>query len=74
MPHPSKADILDRFERHTLDEGQQKRAEAVRQGFRVLAQIVLENLEPEREQAIVLTKLEEGLMFATKAIALESAS
>ena len=68
------AGIVQRFSRHAPDDDQDARMCLVRDDFKTLVGSVLDNVPPGREQALVLTKLEEALFFATAAIAREGST
>jgi len=53
------------------DEKQKKKIEDTREAFATVAQFVLENMKDSREKNLVLTKLEEGCMWAIKGITRE---
>lgn len=53
------------------DENQKKKIEDTRGAFAVVTQFILENMKDSREKSLVLTKLEEGCMWAIKGITRE---
>lgn len=61
-------DILIRFDSLTVGEEGQKIISENRAAFKVLAKQLDDNLPSGRLKALVLTKLEEAAMFATKFI------
>ena len=56
---------------YSEDEQQKKRIEDTREAFATVTQFVLENMNDSREKSLVLTKLEEGCMWAIKGITRE---
>ena len=61
-------DILIRFDSLTVNEEGQKIISSNREAFKLLASQLDKNLPSGRLKSLVLTKLEEAAMFATKAI------
>ncbi len=69
MPNPPP-DLETRFNHHPpLCRGVERRHEDVRGAFKVVSSIVMELVPAGREQAIALTKLEEGMMWSNAGIA-----
>lgn len=53
------------------DENQKKKIGDTREAFTIVTQFILENMKDSREKSLVLTKLEEGCMWAIKGITRE---
>ena len=62
-------DLNNRFTYHAPKEGQPTLYEALREGGKTLARLVLEATPPSREQSLSLTHIEEAVFWANAAIA-----
>lgn len=62
-------DVRRRFTYHPPHGDQQPRYELLRARFRDLAELILQTVPPGREQALALTQLEQGCMWANAGIA-----
>jgi hypothetical protein len=60
-------DITERFEYHKPDEEATARIKRIRAKCKELAKLIDDELEPGREKALAITKLEEVSMWANKA-------
>lgn len=65
----SAAEITKRFSNHKMDAEQLARVEGLSSDFLVLAKYVVDAVPPGREQAIVLTHLEQAKFMAVAGIA-----
>lgn len=62
--------IEETFKYHTPKEGQQEKYEALRSKAKELAYLIDELTPQSREKSLSLTKLQETVMFANAAIAI----
>ena len=62
-------DIDNRFEQHTIDEGQSGDMAAVRGAAKALARVIAGRCPDSREKSLAMTKLEECSMWANASIA-----
>lgn len=62
--------IADRFKHHDLDEAQANVVNQLRDYMIEMGKYLEEVLNDSREKSLAITKLEESLMWANKAIAL----
>lgn len=62
-------DIDNRFEPHSLDEGQSGDMAAVREAAKGLARAIAGRCPDSREKSLAMTKLEECAMWANASIA-----
>lgn len=67
----TNAALLESFVGHKLDGDQDRRAMNVREHGFAMSKLVLNNCPPGRQRLLALTKIEEAVMWAVKAIALE---
>lgn len=65
----NRAEIVDRFGFHSLNDIQQKKIENGRVEFIATAEWITKYVPVGREQALALTALEEASMWANRAIA-----
>jgi hypothetical protein len=63
--------VRGEFHSRAVNEGGRLRIDTVRRGFSALLDLLEHNCPPGREFSIVKTKLEEGCMFAVKAVSLD---
>jgi hypothetical protein len=66
-------DVETTFTYHSPKGDQPKRYERIRAKARELAELYLIDTPPSREQSIALTNLEQSVMWANKAIAVNEA-
>lgn len=65
-----KERVLDRFRSHSMNGEQITASNGIRRTVIFLAEQILTDTPPGREQELALQRLEESLMYANKAIAL----
>lgn len=66
----TKEDITSIFTYHAPKTDQPERYERIRESARGLAQLILSLTPESREQSLAITKLQEVVMFANAAIAI----
>jgi hypothetical protein len=64
-----QAELDRRFTRHTVDEDQAERGNAIRQVGLQLADLIAVTTPESREQSLAITALEEAVFWANAAIA-----
>lgn len=63
-------DIANTFTYHKPHGGQPQRYEAIREAARYFAALIVDNTPASREQSVALTNLQQAVMWANAAIAI----
>lgn len=63
--------INDLFSYHAPTEGQLEKYEAIREGARAFALVIVANTPPSPDQSVAIRKLRESVMTANAAVALK---
>lgn len=75
MPLPTKYERIDAIERsltnHTPSADAIEQIESIRRTGKSLARVVIGQTETSRESSLALTKIEEAVMWAAKAVILD---